>query len=172
VLREVFDLPYGEIAEAVDKSAAAVRQIGHRAREHVSARRPRMEVSRTEQQQVVERFLAAVTQGDLQGLLDVLAPDVVVLADGGGRKQPAPRPVVGAEKVARMFFGGLGKVEQTLTTEHTVVNGNPAMVLRLDDELDGVITFRVEDGRIAGIYYVRNPEKLTRVESETSLTLR
>ena len=79
VLREVFDVPYDEIAAAVDKSPAAVRQVAHRAREHVAARRPRMQVGRTEQQQVVQRFLDALTGGDLQGLMDVLAPDVVVV---------------------------------------------------------------------------------------------
>ena len=100
VLREVFDLPYAEIAEAVDKSVPAVRQIGHRARDHVAARRPRVEVHRSEQQLVVERFLAAVTQGDLQGLLDALAPDVVLVADGGGIAQATLNPVLGAKKVA------------------------------------------------------------------------
>ena len=100
VLHEVFDVPYDEIAEAVGKSSAAVRQIAHRAREHVAARRPRMAVSRTEQQQVVDRFLAAVTAGDLQGLMDVLAPDVVVVADSGGLAPAARRPVVGRERVA------------------------------------------------------------------------
>ena len=95
VLHEVFDVPYDEIAEAVGKSSAAVRQIAHRAREHVAARRPRMAVSRTEQQQVVERFLAALTAGDVQGLMDVLAPDVVVVADSGGLAPAARRPVVG-----------------------------------------------------------------------------
>jgi RNA polymerase sigma-70 factor (ECF subfamily) len=84
VLREVFDLPYGDIAAAVDKTPAAVRQIAHRAREHVAARRPRIQVDRAEQQQVVDRFLAALRTGDLQVMLDVLAPGVVLIADGGG----------------------------------------------------------------------------------------
>ena len=88
LLREVFDVPYDEIAEAVGKSAAAVRQIAHRAREHVTARRPRMSVSRAEQQAAVERFQAALTTGDLQGLLDVLAPDVVL---DGRRRRRGPR---------------------------------------------------------------------------------
>ena len=92
VLREVFETPYDEIAEAVGKTPAAVRQIAHRAREHVAARRPRVQVSRAEQEAVVERFLAAVRGGDLQGLLDVLAPDVVVVADGGGVVAAAPPP--------------------------------------------------------------------------------
>src|SRR6266498_6153495 len=107
VLREVFDVPYDEIAEVVDKSAAAVRQIAHRARDHVAARRPRMPVSTTEQQEAVDRFLAAVRQGDLQGLLDVLAPDVVVVADGGGLAPAARRPIQGAERVAGLLIAGL-----------------------------------------------------------------
>ena len=103
VLREVFDVPYDEIAAAVDKSQAAVRQVAHRAREHVAARRPRMQVDRTEQQQVVERFVAAVTAGDVQGLMDVLAPDVVLLADGGGIAQAVRVPVVGVKKVVNLL---------------------------------------------------------------------
>src|SRR4029077_14087601 len=91
VLREVFDVPYDEIAEALGESTSAVRQIAHRARGHVAARRPRVAVSRTEQRQVVERFLVALTTGDLQGLLNVLAPDVVLVADGGGLAPAARR---------------------------------------------------------------------------------
>ncbi len=102
VLREVFDTPYDEIAEAVGKSPAAVRQIAHRARDHVAARRPRMPVSTTEQQEAVDRFLAAVRHGDLQGLLDVLAPDVVIVADGGGLVAAARRPIEGAETGGRL----------------------------------------------------------------------
>ena len=107
VLREVFDTPYDEIAEAVGKSPAAVRQIAHRARDHVAARRPRMPVSTTEQQEAVDRFLAAVRHGDLQGLLDVLAPDVVVVADGGGLVAAARRPIEGAERVAGFLIGAV-----------------------------------------------------------------
>ncbi|GAB3160203.1 RNA polymerase sigma-70 factor [Micromonospora sonneratiae] len=172
VLREAFDFSYDEIAAAVDKSPTAVRQIAHRARQHVDSRRPRQVVSASETRAALESFQRAVETRDLQGLLDVLAPEVVLVSDGGGVKHAALRPVTGAEKVVRMFFGGLGKVEGTLTVEPTVVNGNPALVVRLDGELDGIITVRVEDARITGLYYVRNPEKLTRVESETPLTLR
>src|SRR2546430_1727199 len=99
VLREVFDVPYDEIADAVGKSPAAVRQIAHRARRHVADRRPRMRVSHTEQQQVVQRFLAALTTGDVQGLMDVLAPDVVLVADGGGLAPTARHPVEGIKRV-------------------------------------------------------------------------
>ena len=102
----------------------------------------------------------------------MLAPEVVLVADGGGVKQAALRPIIGAEKVARLFFGGLGKTDGALTAGPTVVNGNPALVVRLDGEIDGIMAIRVEDARITGLYYVRNPEKLSRVESETPLTLR
>ncbi|MFV0136108.1 RNA polymerase sigma-70 factor [Streptomyces sp. HMX87] len=172
VLREVFDIGYDEIADAVGRSPAAVRQIAHRARRHVDARRPRQAVSPSETRTALESFRRAVESGDPQGLLDVLAPEVVLMGDGGGVKQAALRPVTGADKVARFIIGGTGKVEAALTAELTVVNGNPALLVRADGELDGVMAIRVEDARITGLYYVRNPEKLTRVESETPLTLR
>jgi RNA polymerase sigma-70 factor (ECF subfamily) len=170
VLREVFDVPYGEIAEAVDKSAAAVRQIGHRAREHVAARRPRMEVGRSEQQEVVERFLAAVTSGDLQGLLDALAPDVVLVADGGGIAQALVSPVTGARKVANLLRT-FPKFGAGATVLPVLLNGAPgAKIVGLDDGHDTAITFVVEDRRISRIYAVRNPTKLTRIDVEAELS--
>ncbi|MFF3895644.1 RNA polymerase sigma-70 factor [Streptomyces sp. NPDC001812] len=172
VLREVFDVGYDEIAAAVDKSPAAVRQIAHRARRHVDARRPRRMVSPNETRAALESFQRAIETGDPQTLLDVLAPEVVLMSDGGGIKHAALRPVTGAGKVARMFAGGIGKLQGTLTTEPTVVNGNPALLVHLDGGLDGVLAVRVEDARITGLYYVRNPEKLSRAEAETPLTLR
>lgn len=170
VLREVFDVPYPEIAEALDKSPAAVRQIGHRAREHVAARRPRMDVSRTEQQEVVDRFLAAVTGGDLQGLLDVLAPDVVLVADGGGIAQAVVHPVLGARKVATLL-GNLPKIDTGSTILPVLLNGAPGV--RIVEQVDGhetAISFVVEGGRITRIYAVRNPAKLGRLDVEASLT--
>ena len=172
VLREVFDVGYDEIAAAVDKSPTAVRQIAHRARGHVDARRPRRAASQNETRAALESFRRALDTGDLQGFLDVLAPEVVLIADGGGVKQAAVRPIVGADKVARFIIGGVGKVRAAVSVDFTVVNGNPALVLRLDGEIDCVLAVRVEDGRISGLYFVRNPEKLTRVTSETSLALR
>src|SRR5690242_1861655 len=172
VLREVFDLGYDEIAAAVDKTPAAVRQIAHRARAHVAARRPRGVVPSGRIRAALESFQRAFEARDLQGLMDVLAPEVVLVSDGGGLKQAALRPISGAEKVVRFIVGGTGKAEGTLTSDPTVVNGNPALVLRLDGEVDGIMAIRVEDARITGLYYVRNPEKLTRVASETPLTLR
>ncbi len=172
VLREVFDVSYDEIAAALDKSRSAVRQIAYRARRHVDARRPRQVVPASLTRAALDSLRHAIETGDLQGLLDVLAPDVVLVADGGGIKQAALRPVIGSDKVARMFFTGIGKVDSILTSEPTVVNGNPSLVLRLDGQLDGVLAVRVQDARITGLYYVRNPEKLTRVNSATPLTLR
>ena len=172
VLREAFDVGYDEIAAAVDKRPAAVRQIAHRARQHVDARRPREVVSPGATRAALASFQRAVETGDLQGLLAVLAPEVVLIADGGGVVQAALRPVVGAERVVRLMLGGLGKLAGTLTAAPTMVNGNPALVLRLDGALDGVIAIRVEDARSAGLYYVRNPAKLSRVESATPLTRR
>ena len=172
VLREAFGVDYDEIAAAVDKTPAAVRQIAHRARRHVEARRPREVVSRQEAQAAMESFQHALETGDFQSLLDVLAPDVVMVADGGGVKQAALRPVIGAEKVVRMVVAALGKTGVTLAADPTVINGNPAFLLRVDGELDGVLAIRVEGSRITSLYYVRNPEKLSRVTSETLLTRR
>jgi RNA polymerase sigma-70 factor (TIGR02957 family) len=172
VLREAFDVSYDEIAAAVDKSPAAVRQIVHRARQHVLARRPRVAVTPSETRAALRSFRRAVETGDPQALLDVLAPEVVLVADGGGHKQAALRPVTGADKVVRLLLGGLGRTTGTFAADLTVINGSPALLLRLDGEVDGVLAARVEDARIVGLYYVRNPEKLSRVESETSLTLR
>jgi RNA polymerase sigma-70 factor (ECF subfamily) len=170
VLREVFNTPYDEIAEAVGKSAAAVRQVAHRAREHVAARRPRMEVSRTEQQAVVERFVAAVTQGDLQGLLDVLAPNVVLVADGGGVVQAVVNPVIGAKKVANLLrpFNRLAPDAEILPV---LLNG--ALGVRIVGTVDGAdtaISFVVEDGRISRIYAIRNPAKLGRIDAQATLS--
>jgi RNA polymerase sigma-70 factor (ECF subfamily) len=171
VLREAFDLSYDEIAAAVDKTPAAVRQIAHRARAHVDARRPRETVSARDAKAVLESFERAVETGELQDFLDVLAPDVVLLTDGGGLKQAALRPIVGAEKIVRFFLGATSKAGAPLTTEQSVVNGNPAIVVRVGAEIDGVLAVRIEHDRITRLYYVRNPEKLTRVEAETALTL-
>lgn len=170
VLREAFGIEYDEIAATVDKTPAAVRQIAHRARRHVEARRPRETVSPRQAEAAVASFQRALETGDFQSLLEVLAPDVVLLADGGGLKQAALRPVVGAEKVLRMVTGGIGRANVALTADRTVINGNPALFLRVDGEIDGVLAMRVEDARVTGIYYVRNPEKLSRVTSQTLLT--
>ncbi|MFC8915547.1 RNA polymerase sigma-70 factor [Streptomyces sp. NPDC057116] len=169
VLREVFDVEYDEIAEAVGKSPGAVRQIAHRARRHVGARRPRRTAPASEARAALESFRRAIETGNPQDLLDVLAPDVVLLSDGGGVKRAALRPVVGAEKLVRFWLGGSAKVAETITWEPTVVNGSPALAVHVGGELDGVMAARVVDARITGIYFVRNPEKLTHLTSGTPL---
>ncbi|WP_218158793.1 RNA polymerase sigma-70 factor [Streptosporangium canum] len=165
VLREVFDLAYDEIAGAVDKSPAAVRQIAHRARAHVAARRPRGVVSPAEARGVLEAFQRAVETGDLQRLLDILAPDVVLLGDGGGVVRAAPAPVVGAGSVADV----LGRFAMA-SLQPAQVNGHPALIRRLNGEIDTVMAVRIDDGLISGLYAVRNPEKLSRMERETTVS--
>ena len=170
VLREVFDVGYDEIAEAVDKSPAAVRQIAHRARAHVAARRPRGVVSPAETRAALEAFQRAVETGDLQGFLDLLAPDVVALSDGGGVKQAVLRPIVGAERVARLVAAAVAMVGAELSLEPAQVNGSPALIMRLNGEIDSVVAVRVEGGLVTGLYTVRNPEKLSHMERETALS--
>jgi RNA polymerase sigma-70 factor, ECF subfamily len=169
VLREVFALGYDEIARAVDKSPAAVRQIAHRARSHVTARRPRGTVPAAQTRHVLDAFQRATETGDLQGLLDILAPDVVLLGDGGGIKQAVPRPIVGAGKVGRLLATGLDRVHGTASLRPAQVNGYPALILWVDGEVDTVLAVRVDDGLITGVYAVRNPEKLSHMRRETTL---
>ncbi|WP_433788386.1 RNA polymerase sigma-70 factor [Actinomycetospora sp. CA-101289] len=171
VLREVFDLDYDEIAEAVDKTPAAVYQVAHRARTHVAARRPRGATSPAETRDAIEAFRRAVETGDLQGLLDILAPDVVFLGDGGGVVQAALSPIVGADRVAPLLvtsrLSGEGAVAAPL--QPTQVNGHPALVIRLAGRIDTVLAVRIDNGLITGLYAVRNPEKLSHLERETTL---
>ncbi|WNM32597.1 RNA polymerase sigma-70 factor [Streptomyces sp. Li-HN-5-11] len=168
VLREVFDLGYDEIAESVDRSPAAVRQIAHRARAHVAARRPRGTVSPNEARNALDAFRRAVETGDLQSLLDILAPDVVLLGDGGGVRQAVLRPVVGADKVGRLLAAGLDRLAAA-SLRPAQVNGHPALIVRLDGEIDTVMAMRIDDGLVTGFYAVRNPEKLSHMRRETTL---
>ncbi|MCU1485577.1 MAG: subfamily polymerase sigma factor [Actinomycetia bacterium] len=168
VLREVFDTPYEEIAEAIGKTPAAVRQIAHRARDHVAARRPRSPVSTTEQERVVDRFLAAVRGGDLQGLLDVLAPDVVMLADGGGLVAAVRHPIEGADQVAAFLLKGARRVAFEVTA--VWLNGAPAARIEIGGALDTVVSLAIEQGSVSRIYAVRNPEKLARLDAVAALS--
>ena len=170
VLREVFSLDYDEIAEAVGKSPAAVRQIAHRARAHVAARRPRGGVSQAQTRDAIEAFRQAIETGDLQHLLDILAPDVVMLGDGGGLARAVPKPIVGADKVARVLASGAGLLTGAATLLPVQVNGYPALIIRLAGETDTVLALRVDDGLVTGLYAVRNPEKLSRMDRETTLS--
>ena len=163
-------MPYDEIAAAVDKSPAAVRQVAHRAREHVAARRPRMQVGRTEQQQVVERFLDAADRRDLQGLMDVLAPDVVVVADGGGLAQASLYPHRGAvPRRAGCSPGSPSSRPPTRSCRRRGSTAHPALRMDIGGALDTAMSFVIEDGLITRIFAIRNPEKLTRLTEETPL---
>ncbi|TLW95035.1 RNA polymerase sigma-70 factor [Saccharomonospora piscinae] len=170
VLREVFALAYDEIGDAVGRSPAAVRQIAHRARAHVAARRPRETTSEAETTAALAAFRRAVETGNLQDLLDILAPNVVALADGGGVAKAMPRPVVGADKVARLLSAGLPELVGHMAAEPVRLNGSPALLLRHEGKIDAVVTVRIEDGLVTTLYTVRNPEKLSRVEQETALS--
>jgi RNA polymerase sigma-70 factor (TIGR02957 family) len=169
VLREVFDLPYDDIAAALDRSSAAVRQLAHRARSHVDARQPRIEVSFRERDAVVHRFLEVVHTGDFESLMDVLAPDVVLVTDGGGKTRAALRPILGRDKVLRFMRG---VAEPLVDAELRTVNGAAALCLvgpGADGEVHTIVNFLVEDGLVTGLYVVRNPDKLGRLEEPVTL---
>ena len=168
VLREVFDVPYDEIAEGVDRTPAAVRQIAHRAREHVAARRPRQRVDRVEHAAVLERFRVAADTGDLQALVDVLAPDVLLVTDGGGVRKAALRPILGRDKVLR-FLEAVTPQDVDVELRVELVGGQPGLVAVIDGVVDSVITIEVVDGVVGSLYFVRNPDKLTRLGDEVRL---
>ena len=167
VLREVFAVPYEEIAEALDKTPAAVRQIAHRARGHVETRRPRIRVTRSEQEAVVERFLAAIRTGDVEGLLTVLAPDVVAIGDGGGLAPASRLPIEGAPRVAKSLL--LVARTEGISVHPVWVNGALAIAIERDGQVLAVTSLRVDGGRVTALYGVSNPEKLTRLEKAAQL---
>jgi RNA polymerase sigma-70 factor (ECF subfamily) len=157
VLHEVFETPYDEIAEVVGKTSAAVRQIAHRARQHVAARRPRMQVDRAQQEATVAKFMAAVSTGDIQGLMDVLAPEVVLIADGGGLVAAARKPITGVEKVLA-FLGRVADLSG-LVADTAWINGMPGARFDVSGDVTAV-SLVIEDDRITRIYAIRNPHKL------------
>jgi RNA polymerase sigma-70 factor (ECF subfamily) len=161
VLREVFGFDYGEIADAVGKPAPTVRQVAHRAREHVHARRKRFDdVNPERNAQITSQFLASAASGDVNALLTMLAPDAVWTADSGGKATAARKPVVGAVKVARAIAGLMRKTQGQLRVEMVTCNSAPAVLLYLDEHLEGVITLEIVDDKITNFYAMRNPDKL------------
>ncbi|MFF9603005.1 RNA polymerase sigma-70 factor [Streptomyces sp. NPDC014684] len=166
VLREVFGLEYDEIAGAVDKKPPAVRQIAHRARAHVAARRPRETVSPDRAREALAAFRRAVETGDPRRLLELIAPDVVLLTDGGGVVRAALEPVVGAAPVIRL----LTRISTTLSLRPAQINGHPALLAHRGPDLDTVLALRLDAGRITGLYAVRNPQKLSRIGRETAMS--
>ncbi|MFG2962327.1 RNA polymerase sigma-70 factor [Streptomyces sp. NPDC048288] len=167
VLREVFAFDYPEIAAAVGRSEAAVRQLNQRARTSVHAKRHTAVATPEESRQIAERFLTAAATGDVQGLMDVLAPGVVFLGDGGGLVTTALRPVVGPDKVARLLLGLLAKGAHLgeLDIRLGIYNGMHSVVVLIDGVLDQVTSIEVRGSAVTAVYCVRNPEKLTAVKT-------
>jgi RNA polymerase sigma-70 factor (TIGR02957 family) len=166
VLKEVFDFSYGEIADAVERSESAVRQAAHRAREHVRARRPRFEADRVKKREATERFFAATVGGDINELMELLAPEVTLWTDGGGKVRQAMRPIIGAVNVARWIAGNVKRPYEgveiaDMTAEVVDINGGPGIVMSGGGRIIATITVDLDaDGRIATVHNVANPDKL------------
>ncbi|MFG3206580.1 RNA polymerase sigma-70 factor [Streptomyces sp. NPDC048192] len=174
VLKEVFGFSHAEIAEAVERSEAAVRQAAHRAREHVRARRPRFAADRSRQREVTERFFAAATGGDINTLMELLSPDVTLWTDGGGKVRQALKPVVGAQTVAS-WFAAIGTVAYQgvqpadMRAELLEINGGPGIVFTAPDRVIATVTFDFgPDGRITAVHNVANPDKLQAITDGTA----
>ncbi|GAA4571706.1 RNA polymerase sigma-70 factor [Micromonospora coerulea] len=174
VLKEVFGFSHAEIAAAVERSEAAVRQTAHRAREHVRARRPRFTADRSRQREVTERFFAAATGGDINALMELLSPDVTLWTDGGGKVRQAMRPVVGASTVAA-WFAAIGTVTYQgvepadMNAELVEINGGLGMVFSAVGRVIATVTFDLDtNGRITAIHNVANPEKLRAIADGTA----
>ncbi|MFB9832042.1 RNA polymerase sigma-70 factor [Actinoallomurus acaciae] len=176
VLREVFEFSHAEIAATLDRSEASVRQVAVRARRHVTERRPRFAADRAEQRRVTEEFLSAALGGDIDRLLTVLAPDVVLVPDGGGKRFAPHRPLEGAEVVAR-FLIGLGQhpydgvAPEDMTTEVTYVNGAPGVVFRGGGMVLGTMAPEIVDGRVHALHLIANPDKLESIAERRVLAL-
>jgi RNA polymerase sigma factor (sigma-70 family) len=170
VLHEVFGYAHTEIAQILERSPAAVRQLAHRAREHVHARRPRYQADPKVQRQATERFLQAALGGDLDALMDLLAPDVTLWTDGGGKSRgtAALRPIQGADRVARTIARTTSQRLKELDICYRTVNGDPSAVLFDKDAPFAVMVLDLDpDGyHVRGVYAVTNPDKLTHVEED------
>ncbi|GHI09378.1 RNA polymerase subunit sigma-24 [Streptomyces cellostaticus] len=160
VLREAFGYPYAEIATLLDRGEAAVRQLAGRARRHVEERRPRYEVDPAQRRDLTERFLAAAAEGDLAGLMSLLAPDARLVADSGGKAKAPVRILHSADKVGRFIAGVAGKGAPDLSFRGIEVNGGRAVLILSGDKPDSVFQVDVADGRITTVYIIRNPDKL------------
>lgn len=173
VLREVFGFDYAEIADAVGKPAPTVRQVAHRAREHVRARRKRFDnVDPQRNAAITAQFLATAASGDVEGLMAMLAPDATWMADSGGKVSAARRPVMGADKVARAIAGLMRRAAGMAELRVEMVNCNnaPAVLLYLGDQLEGVITLEIVDDLITNFYVMRNPDKLVALATARAIS--
>jgi RNA polymerase sigma-70 factor (ECF subfamily) len=161
LLHEVFDEPYGRIAEIIGTSEQNARQLVSRARRHVGERRPRFEASRRQQEQLATRFFAAAEEGDLEALEELLAHDVVVHGDGGGKAPAIVRAIHGRARVARTLIRGLGTATRAFTLRREEVNGQPGVVFfDREGKVAGVMVLDVANGQIQGVSSIVNPDKL------------
>jgi len=166
VLHTAFDYPYDEIGNMIDKNAAACRQLFHRAEERLAAHQRRFEPSLAAHQELAGRFLLAAQSGDVQALTELLARDVVVWSDGGGKVSAARRPVYGQEKVIRFVQGLQRKALADLTVSVETINGGPALLFWTGGILFLVGGFRIADGQIHRIYAILNPDKLAYLQRQ------
>ncbi|KJV33783.1 RNA polymerase sigma-70 factor [Luteibacter yeojuensis] len=162
LLREVFDEDYPEIARVLGKSEAACRQLVHRARDHLRDKRPRFAVDREEHAALVTRFASAVASGDFSAMRGILAPDAVLMGDGGGKVPSFGRPVEGGERIAQLLYAPSLRPARQMRVEVASVNGELALLQSFAGQLVSVLTFTIADGRIATIHAQRNPDKLVR----------
>jgi RNA polymerase sigma-70 factor (ECF subfamily) len=160
VLREAFGFPFAEIATTLERSESAVRQLAGRARKHVDERRPRFDVDPAEQRDLTERFLAAATGGDLEGLMTLLAPDARLVGDSGGKSKAPLRVIESADKVGRFLLGAAKGGGAGFTFRIVELNGGPAVLALVDGKPDSVFQVDVADGHVQCVYIVRNPDKL------------
>jgi RNA polymerase sigma-70 factor (ECF subfamily) len=165
LLRQVFDYPYDEIAEILGKSEPACRQLVSRAEARVLEKRPRFEASPAKVERLTEAFMKACANGDLQGLVQLLAEDAVLYSDGGGKVAAALVPVRGADHIARFFLGVLKKSPPNMEIRRVRANGQPAILAVVRGQIVILLTFDVVDDRIATCFAVRNPDKLKRVSA-------
>ena len=161
VLHEVFGEPYSEVAAALGRTEPAVRQLVHRARERVDAGHARFQADRATHGQVVRRFLDACERSDRSELMAVLAPDVVIVSDGGGLAQAPRRPVNGPDKVARLLLGFVQRTPDGVAITLEPINGQLGLVGRLDGEPVSAMAVTVDGGQIQALHLIANPEKLT-----------
>ncbi|MBF8172601.1 RNA polymerase sigma-70 factor [Streptomyces olivaceus] len=160
VLREAFGYPYAEIAAMLERGEPAVRQLAGRARRHVDERRPRYDVDPAQRRDLTERFLAAAAGGDLAALLELLAPDVRLVGDSGGKSRAPLRELEGSDKVARFLQGAARKSVPDLTHRLLEINGGPALLVLSGGTPDSVFQLDVSGGRVQAVYIIRNPDKL------------
>ncbi|WP_432084340.1 RNA polymerase sigma-70 factor [Streptomyces sp. WAC 04229] len=160
VLREAFGYPYAEIAAMLERGEPAVRQLAGRARKHVDERRPRYDVDPAQRRDLTERFLAAAADGDLAGLMELLAPDVRLVGDSGGKSKAPLRVLESSDKVARFLQGAARKGVPDFSYRFLEINGGPALLALSGGKPDSVFQIEVADGRIQSVYIIRNPDKL------------